>query len=295
MQVSVGAGTYVVAVSGGVDSMVLLHLLHKQPGLKLIVAHFDHGIREDSAVDRKLVQDITKRYGLPFVHESGHLGPDTSEAAARAARYKFLRKVKRASKAKGIITGHHQDDLLETAILNLLRGSGRKGLTSLKSTDTLVRPLLGFPKERLQEYAIDYGLGWRDDPTNNDTRFTRNHIRHNILPKFTHGERAQLLILLEGLHAINNELDVHIINLLHAQPGLAEMDRRWFIHLPHDVAREVVHAWLRRHRVRNLSRATVERLIVVMKTAKPGRKVDVDHQLVLVIHKDSLALIPRDR
>lgn len=295
MQVSVGAGTYVVAVSGGVDSVVLLELLRKNPRVRLIVAHFDHGIRKDSIKERKLVQDIARRHKLPFVHETARLGPNTSEAAARSARYKFLHAVKRASQARGIITGHHQDDLLETAILNMLRGSGRRGLTSLKSSEQLVRPLLPFTKEQLREYAVSQGLRWKDDPTNKDTRFTRNYIRHNILPKFSAGHKAQLLILLEDMHAINLELDMRIINLLHTQPGLHNIDRRWFVGLPHDIAREVVHAWLGRHNVRNLARNTVERLIVAMKTGRPGKKIDVDSQFILEVNKENLALIPRDR
>lgn len=316
MQVSVGAGTYVVAVSGGVDSVVLLDLLMKQYGSKVksqkfkgrhsdiqtlgsnrrfIVAHFDHGIRTDSAQDRKLVQMLTKEYGLQFIHESGHLGVNTSEAAARTARYGFLYQVMAASGARGIITAHHQDDLLETAILNLLRGSGRRGMTSLKSSEPLVRPLLAYSKDQLRDYAHNHSLNWREDPSNNDLRYRRNYIRAKILPKFSAGQRAQMLILIDELMQTNQELDAHIINLLHAQTKLREVDRGWFIHLPHDIAREVVHALLRRLGVRNLERKTVERLIIAMKTAKPGSKIDIDHKHILGVGKQSLALLPRDR
>jgi tRNA(Ile)-lysidine synthase len=295
MQITVGAGTYVVAVSGGVDSVVMLDLLRKHPGIKLIVAHFDHGIRDDSAKDRKLVQDIAKRHGLPFVHQAGRLGPGTSEAAARTARYKFLQSVMEASKAKAIVTAHHQDDLLETAILNLLRGSGRKGLTSLKSRDGLVRPLLPYTKEQIRDYAVQHGLGWREDLTNDDLRFKRNYIRHKILPKFSLGQRAQLLILLEGLQAVNEELDMHINNLLHSQPALKKIDRHWFIQLPHDVAQEIVHTWLGRAGVRNLTRKTVDRLVVAMKTSHIGRRIDVDQKYILVVNKHHLALTYAER
>ncbi len=294
MQVSVVAGTYVVAVSGGVDSVVLLDLLRRRPGLKLVVAHFDHGIRDDSAKDRKLVQTIAKQYNLPFVHKAGELGEGTSEAAARAARYEFLQAVKQAAKARGIITAHHQDDLLETAILNLLRGSGRRGLTSLKSTESLLRPLLGHTKEQLREYADLHSLSWHDDPTNRDMHYTRNYIRHNILPKFSAGNRAQLVILLAELEAVNHELDIHIINLLHTQPDLWKIDRGWFISLPHDIAREVTHAWLRRLGTHNLTRSTVERLVVFMKTGRLGRRIDIDQTHILEITKENLMLLSRE-
>src|SRR5580704_3560158 len=108
------SGSYVVAVSGGVDSVVLLHRLQKQPGLRLVVAHFDHGMREDSAEDRRFVKALAQAYGAPFVYDEGHLGSGTSEAEAREARYNFLRRVQAASDAQAIVTAHHQDDLLET-------------------------------------------------------------------------------------------------------------------------------------------------------------------------------------
>src|SRR5690348_2939142 len=118
-------GNYVVAVSGGVDSVVLLDILSKQPGLKLTIAHFDHGIRNDSYKDRQFVEGLAKKYQLLFVYKEGSLGK-ASEAKAREARYEFLRKAQKDSGSQAIITAHHQDDLLETAILNMLRDSSRK-------------------------------------------------------------------------------------------------------------------------------------------------------------------------
>jgi tRNA(Ile)-lysidine synthase len=129
MDISVEPGRYVIAVSGGVDSVALLHALTKRPALDMIVAHFDHGIRPESAQDAAFVRTLAESYGLPFVTDRVELGPDASEASARQARYSFLRTLQRQYDATSIITAHHQDDLLETAIINLLRGTGRRGLT----------------------------------------------------------------------------------------------------------------------------------------------------------------------
>src|SRR6266542_1461422 len=150
MKVRVSPGKYVVAVSGGVDSMVLLDLLRQKPKLELVVSHFDHGIRPDSEEDRRLVQRIARAYGLPFVYARGNLGPKAGEALAREARYAFLRRVQQEQGAKAIITAHHQDDMLETAIMNLLRGTGRRGLSSLKSREGLLRPLLNWTKKDIR-------------------------------------------------------------------------------------------------------------------------------------------------
>ncbi len=285
-----GVGTYVVAVSGGVDSVVLLDLLRKHPGVKMVVAHFDHGIRSDSAVDRKLVQELARSHGLPFVHENGNLGPDTSEAVARKARYKFLHKVKLATGAQAIVTAHHEDDMLETAIINLLRGSGRKGLTSLQSNGQLLRPLLEYTKEHIRDYAKLHALQWREDPSNNDIRYTRNYVRHKLLPKFKDSKRAELKILLEDLTETNKELNRHINTLLHIQPAVDMLDRKWFIGLPHSVSREIVSSWLKRYGVRNINKKTIERLVVAMKTGRAGRNIDVDGTHKLYIKKYVLAL-----
>jgi tRNA(Ile)-lysidine synthase len=185
--------------------------------------------------------------------------------------------------------------VLETAVLNLLRGSGRRGLTSLRSTHGIVRPLLDYDKSTIRDYAQIHALQWHEDPTNADMRYLRNHIRHQLLPKFSAGERAQLLILLERLREIDAELETHLTTLLHVQPRLHELNRRWFIDLPHDVAAEVLHAWLRRHQVKQPSRRRIEQLLVAMKTGKIGKRIDVDKRHKLEIKRNVLALHTAER
>jgi tRNA(Ile)-lysidine synthase len=268
-------GHYVLAVSGGVDSMVLLDLLRKRPGVSFTVAHFDHGIRHDSHLDKQLVESVAKEHGLPFTYAKGFLGKDASEAAAREARYEFLNRVSHATNAKAIITAHHLDDLLETAMLNLIRGTGRKGFSSLKSTDGIVRPLLKYPKDRLMDYAKVNKVNWREDSTNTDTKLKRNHVRHNILSKLSSAQKAQLEILLNDIADTNSELDKELELMLHQQPAVDKLDRAWFISLPHDVAGEVLHFWLTKHDVANINRKRVEQLIAAIKTAKPKTIHDV--------------------
>lgn len=275
--------------------MVLLDLLRKRPGIKLIVAHFDHGIRDDSHLDRELVKRHTHEHKLTFVHGRGQLGPKASEAKARHARYDFLRQTRDASGAKAIITAHHQDDLLETAVLNMLRGTGRRGLTALKSTDGIIRPLLAYPKDRLQDYAAAHKIPWREDGSNQDTRYKRNYIRHQLLASLTPGQRAQILILLEQLGEVNEQLDGELVNLLHTQPKLHELERGWFIALPHDLSREVLHHWLSRFEIQDLSRKQIDKLVIAMKTGKPHTKYDVDNTYVIEVGKQNLALTYRER
>ncbi len=286
---------YIVSVSGGVDSVVLLDVLANQATASLTVAHFDHGIRENSRDDRLFVQNLARDYGLPFVYDEGRLGPNASEAVAREARYMFLRRAKEAAEATAIATAHHQDDVLETAIINLLRGTGRKGLSSLQSTEEIYRPLLTTPKANLITYAQAHGLEWREDSTNADPSYLRNYVRQRILVRFDESSRRQLRQHIDAAMLINAELDSLVIHQLELQPAHNELDRRWFISLPHAVAREIIAMWLREHGASGFNKKTIERLVAQCKTLMPGKQIDVDGRYKIAIKPNILALSPRDR
>jgi len=288
-------GKYVVAVSGGLDSMVLLDILRCYAGLKLTVAHFDHGIRPDSQQDRLLVQRRAEEYSLPFVYDEGNLGDTASEATARTARYKFLETVRQASDATALITAHHQDDVLETAILNLVRGTGRRGLTSLRQTDSIKRPLLHLSKEALRSYADEHQLTWREDSTNQDVAYARNYVRHTVLSRLDDVAREKLLAVIANLSVTNQELDKLLINQLRVQPKPGTIDRQWFALLPHTVAKEVLMAFLRQHDIRNFDKKTIERAVVAAKTYKVGKQLDIINGVALIIGKDTLALRALER
>jgi tRNA(Ile)-lysidine synthetase-like protein len=295
MEPDLQPGRYVVAVSGGVDSVVLLHMLARNPELQLTVAHYDHGIREDSAEDRRLVQELAREYGLPFVYHAGKLGPGTSEATARTARYGFLHNVRQVSGAGAIITAHHQDDVLETIILNLLRGTGRRGLASLRSTDIVKRPLLHVPKKELLRYAEREGLRWHEDSTNTDEKYLRNYVRKYILPRFADADREALLEISRQTHALNMQITEQAVNFLHVQPARHVLDRHGFIMLPHAVAREIMAEWLLQNTGVELSRKMLERLVMAAKTGRADSRVDVSAGHWLYISRTRLALQPLER
>lgn len=293
MDIVLQPGLYVVAVSGGVDSVVLLDLLRQDPNLRLVVAHFDHGIREDATEDRRFVQELAVRYDLPFVYSEGNLGEQASEATARKARYDFLHSVRNKSGAQAIVTAHHQDDLLETALLNLMRGTGRKGITALKSTDTVRRPLLHVPKNQLLEYAKANNLRWREDSTNANVRYKRNYIRHKVVPKLTAKDRAKLLQNITILQRLNETIDRELQVHLPQNPEHRILLRRQFIMLPHTVALELLAAWLRQNDVRDFDRRALQRITVAAKTLQAGQRIDVNGQFYVMVSKDQLILSER--
>lgn len=295
MKLDIAPGKYVVAVSGGVDSMVLLHMLAKRPELQLTVAHFDHGIRPDSYKDRQLVEDEATRMGLSFVYETARLGSNASEGQARKARYAFLRHTKEQASAQAVITAHHQDDIIETMILNLRRGTGRKGLSSLKTTNDLMRPLLNYTKSELQMYAEREGVQWREDSTNNNEKYARNYVRHTVVPQLSPAQRAKLLHIYEQSVQRNEAIDQLVQEVAANLSEDNAVVRKKFIALPHAVAHEVMTHLLRQRNVRNLSRQGISRLVVALKTGQPHTTYDVDKNWIFLLSNRDAKIIPRYR
>jgi tRNA(Ile)-lysidine synthase len=185
----------VVAVSGGVDSVVLLWLLteeRKRMGFELSVAHYNHGLRgpaadEDEAFVRSLAEDL----GLPVSVGSGAVREEARrtgrgiEDAARTLRYAFLEEVRVATNSNRIATGHNADDNAETILLNLLRGSGVRGLSGIpvcRDDGKVIRPLLFATREDIVAFASAEGVRWREDASNASDAYKRNILRHDLLP-----------------------------------------------------------------------------------------------------------------
>jgi len=293
MKVDLRPGKYVVAVSGGVDSVVLLHLLAGRPDLVLTVAHFDHGMRADSNYDRQLVAKAAHHYGLPFVFEQGFLGSGASEAQAREARYAFLRRAAKLVGAKAIITAHHQDDAIETAIINMLRGTGRKGLNALASNTDIIRPLLHISKAQLLAYARQHSdITWHEDSTNQNDAYLRNYVRLHIMPKLGNNGRKQLLDYIEHAAISNEVIDQILLQEISRQPK-ARLQRHWFSMLPYKVSCEVMATWLRQQGIRAFDRAMIHRLVVGAKVALPGKHLDINTEYFMKVRKTSLLLTSR--
>jgi tRNA(Ile)-lysidine synthase len=174
-----------VAVSGGSDSVVLLHLLRGcagELGIELHAAHLDHAMRPGSEADARWVTGLCAAWGVPLASERLERAP-RSEAEARAARYAFLRRTAAEAGAELVATAHHADDQAETVLFRVLRGTGVPGLAGIAPlADGLVRPLLPFWRRELRAYARAAGLRWREDPTNRGGDPIRNRIRHRLLP-----------------------------------------------------------------------------------------------------------------
>ena len=182
----------IVAFSGGLDSMVLLHALAtgaKVGNETLFAVHITHGLHEDSDDWLRFCESVAGELGVEFASLEAVVDRSTGqglEAAARRARYGALRNF--VSRNDWLFSAHHRDDQAETLLLNLMRGSGPAGLAGIGEVQPiaegwLVRPLLDYSRRDLLAYAERFELTWIDDPSNEDRSFDRNYLRHEILPR----------------------------------------------------------------------------------------------------------------
>lgn len=255
---------YVVAVSGGVDSVVLLDMLvsKKLPiTYQLIVAHFDHGIRVDSGQDAIFVSELAKKYGLPFETKREELGPKASENTARISRYNFLRSVAKKHNAQ-LVTAHQADDVIETIAINLSRGTGWRGLAVLDSD--ILRPLTDMTKSEIMEYAKQHKLAWREDSTNAGETYLRNRIRQKTITLDDDSKR-QILGLWAQQKSLKQSIDKEVARLVGDGPTYS---RYFFTHLDPatstECLRQIVDA--------RLTRPQIKKALHAIKTALP-RKV----------------------
>ena len=178
-------GPAVVAVSGGLDSIVLLDLLHRTEGAtrELVVAHADHGIHRQSASVARSVAEFAAGQGLRCEVERLGLGPAAAETSAREARYRWLFALRERLGASLLFTAHHADDQVETVLMRALEGSGPAGLAGMRAVNgVLVRPLLRFRRRELASYARARELPVWVDPANSEPTHLRSWLRCDLLP-----------------------------------------------------------------------------------------------------------------
>ena len=180
--------TYLLAVSGGVDSMVLADLFQVS-GFDFHIAHINYHLRnEDSNLDQKLVSDFCEKHKIPFhlyeVSKNDNQPENSIQNWARELRYRFFREIQQKENLDYIVTAHHLNDQLETFIINLSKASGIRGLSGIPQNENgIVRPLLGFSKNEIYDFAKENQIEFREDKSNQKTDYLRNKIRHNIVPE----------------------------------------------------------------------------------------------------------------
>ena len=218
----------IIAVSGGPDSMALLHILKSLAGemqFELVAAHINHGLRPEAAEEQNFVVDQCRRWNVSCyteelnVRELARQSKTSLEDAGRIARYRYLNALRTELGAQVIATAHHRDDVAETVLLHLLRGTGIQGLRGIiPRNGQIIRPLLPLGKEQLLTYLNEHDVKYCLDLSNTDPTFMRNRIRHQLIPELQREYNPRIVDSLNQLAEL-----VRADNQLLEQ----EMERYW--------------------------------------------------------------------
>jgi tRNA(Ile)-lysidine synthetase-like protein len=255
---------YIVAVSGGLDSVTLLHLLanisgHPElvPGsnqlslilekelsmfkdAELVVAHVNHGVRPDSDRTEALVKRLAQKYKLKFISTKLKL-KGVGEDEARRSRYSALFKFKDDMKAEAIITAHNHNDVIETAVINLIRGTGWRGLASLSSNSEIIRPLLSLSRADIAKIAGQANLVWHEDSTNSDEGYLRNRVRKNLLPSLSLDQQSGFSSILKNTLKLKFEINQVLDSFLnYSEDGSLSLRRSGLRLLGSDLTKELL-------------------------------------------------------
>lgn len=274
---AVPSGRYIVGVSGGIDSVVLLDLLAKLGRVEIIVAHFDHGIRPESHEDAQFVEELTRQHKLPFETRREELGVSASEELARQRRYAFLRDLAQRYDAR-VMTAHHADDVIETIAINLHRGTGWRGLAVLDDPLT-VRPLLAYDKAQIYDYANRHGLQWREDSTNHTDAYLRNRLRRRLDDQLDADTRRQLLVLWQTQRQLKRHIDEEATQLLDDQQY--DVSRYFFTMIDNASASELLRSVCMKRIGIVPTRPQRQRALLAIKTAWPGASHSVGEAITL--------------
>jgi tRNA(Ile)-lysidine synthase len=205
-----------LAVSGGVDSMVMLHLF-LESRMEIGVAHCNFQLRgKDSLEDEKFVLSETSKYGIKshvIRFETENYAEKTNlsiQMAARELRYNWFEQIRKEFNYDYIATAHHSDDTIETFFLNLLRKTGISGLHGIKNiSGNIIRPLLFTNKEEILKYADNHNITYREDASNTDNYYKRNYIRHHIIPEFKKLNPNFTKTLLDSINILSKQETVY--------------------------------------------------------------------------------------
>lgn len=294
-------GRYLIGVSGGRDSVTLLHFLIESGYKKLTVCHLNHQLRgRASDVDARFVEKLAARHGVDFAVGSTNVRKMAAkqkmsiEAEAREARYKFFAAIARRKRCRTIFLGHHADDLVETFLINLFRGAGTTGLAAMREVSnrrikrvdlTIVRPLVGRWRTEIDDYIRRHRLKFREDASNKNLTPLRNRIRCRIIPYLekTIGRNIRrsiwraAMIAAEEENWIEDQLpDAADVDLAagasSAEEALAVANLR---KLPIALQRRQILKWLRAQKTPNIGFEAVESIRALLEHGARVAKINL--------------------
>ena len=266
---------YLIGVSGGRDSVALLHWLISLGYERLIVCHLNHRLRgRSSDADERFVRKLAAKYQTEIAIDSADVRVIAKrekmsiETAARETRYAFFAETARRRTCRTIFVAHHADDLVETFLINLFRGAGSTGLSGMREISTrqiddlhltIVRPFLFVWRKEIDSYVRDHQLRFREDATNEDLTSVRNRIRHRIIPYLEkmHGRSIRQNIWRTAIIAADEEkwIESELRNSTRADLSVVKLRA-----LPIALQRRAILKWLRARNISNVGFDVIERV-----------------------------------
>lgn len=278
---------YLAGISGGRDSVALLHALLASGYNKLVVCHLNHQLRgRSAAADARFVRQLADKHGLAFelgsVDVRARAASDkvSIETAARAARFEFFAQVARRRRCGIIFLGHHADDLVETFLMNLFRGSAAtRSMQSIamhslgKTTLTVVRPMLAVWRDEIDNYIRDHAFRFREDASNAQLNATRNRMRHKIIPslekEFGRGIRKSIW----RAATIASEEEALLATMLAPVADKLRVDS--LANEPSAIQRRTIRKWLQHHAIADIGFELVESVRALIEPDVSRAKVNL--------------------
>jgi tRNA(Ile)-lysidine synthase len=293
-----------IAVSGGPDSVMLLYLLNdirEEFGIDLCIAHMDHMARQqESQEDARFVKELGEKLGLETyiekidVLKEKEILKTSFQETARILRYRFLLSTMKRANATKLALGHNADDQVETILINLIRGSGLKGLGGMpESRGEIIRPLIECTRTEIEDYLAARGLESRIDRSNASKKYLRNRIRHELIPTLKNYNENITSNLLETAKIIRDDdhcLDEHSrliyeqITVPQMDANVVELDREQFNRQPLGYQKRLLRQAIFniRGNLRRISTVHIQQIIELFKSAKFGKRIDLPDRLTAV-------------
>jgi tRNA(Ile)-lysidine synthase len=287
---------YLIGVSGGRDSVTLLHQLTQAGYLRLIVCHLDHKLRGKAGrSDAAFVRQLAKRLRLDVEIESADVKTlaarrkQSIETAGRTARYEFFARMARRRRCRTLFLAHHADDLVETFLLNLFRGAGPVGFGSMRELASrkvagvqlqIVRPLLGVWREEIDAYVKEHRLEFRDDCTNETLEPVRNRMRRRIIPYIEKQLGRKVRRSLWRAAVLAADESEWLTTLLDSeQPPGADLSVKELRAQPRAWQRRIIQRWLQSRGVADLDFETIERVRALLEPKSKSAKTNLPRDL----------------
>lgn len=280
-------GPALVGVSGGRDSVALLHALHALEWKHLVVCHLDHALRPESADDAEFVASLAHDYGCEAeivredVGSHARASRQSLEAAARDRRYAFFERVAKERGASVLFLGHHADDQVETFLFRLLRGAGTAGLRAMSARSVrmidvqplqVIRPLIGIWREEIDAYVAAHRLTFREDASNADLRHSRNRLRHETLRSLEETFGRDVRMAVWRAATVLDAEDRYIASLPEVtKPLSAELSVAELHGYPVAIQRRILLRWLREQGIADVGFTDVENVRALLKGGHPAK------------------------